>query len=328
MPLTGKNILVTGATGFIGGRLAQRLAQDGAIVTGTGRNLAAVPFLREAGVTLQPADITDTTALRQLLAGQDVIFHLAAAMGRSDEAASRRINVAATADLVRLAAEAGVRRFIHTSSIAVYGPPTSPLIAEDHPLDLQQAAPYGRTKAEGEQTARKVAAETGLELVVIRPGMVYGPRGPGWTVNMVRLLQRGFPVIMGDGSGHAQPVYVDNLIDGLILAADPQRTGIAGEAFNFVDRPLPWRDFFGYYGRMSGRKPRRLPLWLARVGLGLYKRVSGRLESTDSLLAYYTSKAVYPIDKAERLLGYRPRLSLDEGMQRTEAWLHEAGYLG
>jgi nucleoside-diphosphate-sugar epimerase len=174
--------------------------------------------------------------------------------------------------------------------------------------------------------ARRVGQERGVEVVVIRPGMVYGPGSRGWTVNMVRLLQRRVPAVLGDGSGHAQPVYIDNLVEGMILAAE--RPGIGGEAFNFVDRPLPWRDFFGYYGRMCGRKPLRLPLGLAKVGLGVYRWMSGRRESSGSLLAYYTAKAVYPMEKAEQLLGYRPGVSIEEGMGRTEVWLREAGYLG
>jgi nucleoside-diphosphate-sugar epimerase len=131
--------------------------------------------------------------------------------------------------------------------------------------------------------------------------------------------------VFGGGEGYAQPIYVDNLIDGMILAA--VRDEAVGEAFNFIDRPLPWRDFFGYYGRMCGRKPIGLPMWLAQIMAVLFKIISRRSESTASLLAFYTSQSIYPIEKAKKLLGYQPRISMDESMRQTEAWLRDAGYL-
>jgi nucleoside-diphosphate-sugar epimerase len=329
MSLESKKVLVTGATGFIGCRLAERLAlEERAIVTGTGRKLDKAPTLPEAGVQLRNVDMTDPAALRQLVEGQDIVFHLVAAMGGAsgDPEIAEAINVSAVEHLVRGAAEAGVERFVHVSSVAAYGAPDREAMFEDHPLDTQQYAPYGRTKAMGELRAREVATELGLALVVIRPGMVYGPRGKSWTVNLLRLVQRRVPVIMGDGSGHAQVVYVDNLVDGLISAAT--RPEAAGEAFNFVDRPLPWRDLFAYYGAMSGRRPLSVPwLWLARLVLPVFIRITGRTESATDLLQFYTTKSVYPIDKARDLLDFEPRISVDEGMRRSEAWLREAGYL-
>jgi nucleoside-diphosphate-sugar epimerase len=169
------------------------------------------------------------------------------------------------------------------------------------------------------------AGHLGLELAVVRPGMVYGPRAQAWSVGLLRLVQRGVPVILGDGSGYAQPLYIDNLIDGMILAAT--RPGAISQAFNFVDQPLPWRALFGFYGAMCRRKPRRAPLWLGRVGVAIYKAVSGRPEPAGELLSYYTGRAIYPTTKAEELLGYRPRVGIEEGMRRTEAWLRHAGYL-
>jgi nucleoside-diphosphate-sugar epimerase len=155
--------------------------------------------------------------------------------------------------------------------------------------------------------------------------MVFGPRGRTWTINLFKLVKRGLPVILGDGNGHAQPIYVDNLVDGLILAAT--RPEAAGEAFNFVDQALPWREFLGYYGAMCGRQPRRLPLGLARIILSLVKPFIGRAEPTEALLSYYTNRSVYPSAKAGQLLGYRPRIDISQGMTLTEAWLRDEGYL-
>ncbi|MCP5101606.1 MAG: NAD-dependent epimerase/dehydratase family protein, partial [Chloroflexi bacterium] len=163
--LKNKNVLVTGATGFIGGRLAQRLAvEEGANVTGTGRSLDKVPFLKEAGVDLQQADLQDTARYRELMVGKDVVFHVAAWMRQSDETNAVPLNVEAVETLIRLAADAGVGRFVLVSTIAAYGVPSRNNVTEDYPLDTTQDEPYGRTKAQGELRAFEVAKEVGIEM--------------------------------------------------------------------------------------------------------------------------------------------------------------------
>ena len=326
MSLRGKRILVTGATGFIGRRLAERLAQEeGAEVTGVSRRPELARPLLEAGVAYEAADVTEYETFDQLLAGQEIVFNLPVASGTTSEEVSCRVNVAAVEHLVRKAAELGVERVVHFSSMAAYGPPDQPFMSETLALDTEQEARYGRTKALGDIRALQAGREVGQDVTVIRPGQVFGPRGRSWTINLFKLIKRGVPVIFGDGTGHAHLIYIDNLIDGLILAAT--RPEAAGEAFNFVDQSLPWREFLGYYGDMCGKRPRRLRLGLARIALGLVKPFIGRAESTDALLAYYTNSSVYSMDKAEQLLGYRPRVSIEEGMARTEDWLREDGYL-
>lgn len=326
MSLEDKRILVTGATGFIGGHLARRLVvEEGAEVTGTGRDLEKAAPLKEVGVHLRELEITDPVAVRDSVQGQDIVFHLAVASGTSPPDVAQAVNVSAAASLVRAAADAGVNRFVHVSSMAAYGPPKQPVISEEHPLDVAQTALYGRTKALGEFAVREAAENTGIELAIIRPGMVFGPRGRSWTINLFKLVKRGVPVILGDGTGYAQPIFIDNLLDGMIQAST--RPEAADQSFNFVDRPLPWKDMFAYYGAMCGRMPRRLPLWLFRGVAAFVLPFLGRTESIDDILTFYTAQSIYPNVNAERLLGYRPRVNLDEGMKITEVWLREEGYL-
>lgn len=325
--LKNKKVLVTGATGFIGGRLAEILARDeGAIVTGTGRNLGAVPFLVDAGVTLQKADLLDEMAMRQAMVGQEVVFHVAAWLGRhGGEQRAYALNVTATALAVRLAVEAGVKRFVQVSSIAAYGHPKQLVVDEDQPLDTQQEIIYGRTKAEGELAAFALGKELGLEVTAVRPGLVYGPRAQSWTINMIKLVCNGTPVIFGDGSGHAYPIFIDNLVDGMMLAAVHPKA--AGEAYNMCDPSVTLREWFGFYGRMCGRKPRSIPLWAANLLVLLNKPLRLNLPLNRARLRMYKLKIDFPATKAMEQLGYQPRIPIEEGMKITEAWLREAGYL-
>jgi 2-alkyl-3-oxoalkanoate reductase len=324
--LKNKHVLVTGATGFIGGRLAQRLAEEeGAIVTGTGRNLDKVSFLKDVGVDLFSVDLRDTAQYRELLAGKEVLFHVAAWMRQSDETDAYTHNVEAVESLIRLAAEVGVRRFVQVSTIAAYGVPTQNQVDEEYPLDTTQEEPYGRTKAQGELRAFAVAKEVGIEMTAVRPALVYGPRAQSWSINMVKLIKKGTPVIFGDGSGHAYPLYIDNLVDGMLLTA--VHPAAAGEAFNLSDPVITMAQFFTYYAQMCDIKPRRMPMWGARLLLIANNLFNLHLPINENRLKQIRLKVFYPTTKIEQRLGYRTRIPIDEGMRRTETWLRQEGYL-
>ena len=325
--LTNTPVLVTGATGFIGGHLAQRLATDeGANVTGTGRNLDAVPFLNDI-VTLQKADLLNRDEMAAAVAGKEVVFHVAAWLStRTDEEAmAYRVNAEAVRELVEISAEANVKRFVFVSTIAAYGSPQKICMDEFTPVDLDQPDLYGKTKALGEREAIAAAAKHGIELVIVRPGMVYGPRSYSWTVGMLKLVKKGVPTLFGRAEGHAFPVYIDNLCDMLILAA--VQPDAVGEAFNAVDPPIDWNQFFGYYGRMAGRKPRRLPMALAQSIVVLNKLFGFNVPLSRERLKFYQTKTVYPTKNAAAKLNYTPRIDINEGMARSEKWLRETGQI-
>jgi len=327
--LADKKVLVTGATGFIGGRLAARLdREEAAVVTGTGRKLDDVPALAGTGVKLARADLQDADALRAALKGQQVVFHVAAWLGadRPNPDSAHAVNVEAVDRVLRLAAEAGVERLVHVSSVAVYGPPPDGPVAEDAPLDLSDRNDeYGRTKAQGEQIALRLGRELGLPVAVVRPGMVYGPGSSAWTVAMFKLVSRGVPVIFGPGDGRAGLVHVDNLVDLLLRAAT--RDEAVGHAFNAVDVCIPWRDFFAFYGAMAGRKPRGVPMWVARLIVSANDLLPLGLPLNRQRLDYIQARPRYLSDKAERELGWRHRVDLRQGMSQSEDWLRETGRL-
>jgi len=326
--LQNKKVLVTGATGFIGARLAERLAvEEGALVMGTGRDLRKAAHLQELGVQLVQVDLLDTAVLQQTIAGQEVVFHVAAWLrAHGDESQAYALNVTATETLLRLAAEAGVRRFVFVSSINAYGPQPHSVIDEDKPLNTELRDIYGKTKAIADQMVRRLGPELGIEVVVVRPGMVYGPGSMSWTLEMVKLLKKGLPVIFGDGKGYATPVYVDNLLDGMILTA--VHPNAIGEAFNLFDPPIDWHTFFGFYGAMCGCKPRVIPYRAAQMLAWVSEHFRFlHLPLTRERLQFYTMKSTYSTTKAEELLGYQQRVDIYEGMRRAEAWLRDEGHL-
>lgn len=328
--LKGSPVLVTGASGFIGGHLAERLAaREGARVVGSGRSFKAKAEkkLLDAGVTLARADLMDAAAMERLCEGKSAVFHLAAWLqrGKGGDDDAYAVNVDATRALVQAASRAGVKRFVLASSVAAYGLPPVDDIDETVPIDISQPDLYGRTKALGEEAARDVAAASGISLTIVRPAMVYGPGSTGWTVGMLRLVKKGVPVLYGDASGHAYPVYIDDLIDALVLAG--ARPEASGEAFNVSDASVDWATFFWYYGRMCGKRPRRVPMALARLIAWGNERFHLNMPLTTERLKTYVRKLRYPTAKASRLLGWKVSVPVDEGMRRSEAWLREVGQL-
>jgi len=316
-------LLVTGATGFIGSRLVRRLAgRDGTEVRAAGRRREGLRALGAAGASPARADLRRPDAASRLVEGRDVVYHLAAHMGQ-DRNLAREVNVEATRRLARAAARAGVRRFVHVSSIAAYGVPERRRVDESTPLDPEAGDPYALTKARGEIAVREAAEGTDLEVVVLRPGMVYGPGSPTWTVALYRRVRRGRPVLVGKGEGHFHPLYVDNLVDALLQAA--ATPSAAGRAYNVCEEPVPWRAHLAPLAELCGRDLRSLPLWAARI-LALAGSLPGvPLPLDRDRLALATRRYAYPADAARRDLGWRPRVDHEEGVRRTLAWLREEG---
>ena len=320
-------VLVTGATGFIGGHLAERLAGDGLAVTGTGRRIDEVRWLEDGGVRLRRADLLDREAIRELVSGREVVFH-AAGWLYGDPEQARPVNVEATADLVRICAEEGVRRVVHVSTLGAYRRPDSRAalpIQETHPLSPDAGGLYQRTKAEGELRARSVAEERGLELTVARPGMVFGPRADTWTVGMCRAVCGGKRVLIGDGGGHFHPLYVEDLMDALVAcAASP---AAAGEAYNFCQDPVTFRAYLSEYGELCGREPKALPTWVARLMVAANRLPGVDVPLDETWLNLATNRLRFSTRKARRELGWSPEVGYERGMERTKEWLRAEGHV-
>lgn len=320
--LEGQQALVTGATGFIGSRLCERLVGKGAGVRGMGRRLKRAAHLGEQGVELMHVDLGKARKgnLQDLVRDCDVIFHAAAATG-ADPAVAEAINVEASVRIARAAMDEGVQRFVHLSTVGVYDMTDLRVVEEDVPLAVDHPAAYPRTKARAERALRELTDHSDLELAVLRPSMVYGPGHGLWTVQMARNVCEGKPVYLGDGSYTFNPVYLDDVVDALLLCATSEAA--AGEAFNVSADATTWRDFMGRYTELCDVEPKGLPLWVAKL-MALANHLPGVQTPIDTgFIEMATSHKRFPIDKARERLGWEPRTSLDEGMARTLAWLRE-----
>jgi nucleoside-diphosphate-sugar epimerase len=183
MTLSDQQVLVTGATGFLGGALALRLATDGARVRALARSPHKVAILRERAIEVFEGDVTDREAMRQAVRGCRVVFHVAASLG-GNYAQHRAVNVEGTRNVVQAAAFANVERFIHVSSISTYGYNYRGDVTEEMTL-APGADPYAITKAEAERVVR----EADIPYTMIRPGMIYGPGAVNWTGNLLKVAR-------------------------------------------------------------------------------------------------------------------------------------------
>lgn len=323
--LNDKAVLVTGATGFLGARLAEILSnRENARVTGIGRQLDRVSWLTDKGVDLEAVDLLDTEALKSVVEGKDVIIHSAAALG-GDPDMAHRVNVEATKKLVQLAGEAGVSRFVHVSTVGVYDMKGLTEVDESAPLATDHPSTYPRTKALAEVRAVEMAADYNLELSMVRPSMIYGPGHGVWSEGMFKNIMQGNPVYLGDGSANFNPVYIDDVVDAIILCATNPKA--AGEAFNVSAEITTWREFMGHYGEICDKEPKGLPIAMARL-MAFANKIPGIKTPIDQgFIEMATSQNIFPTEKAANKIGWKPAVPLEEGLKRTVVWLEKEVYV-
>lgn len=313
---SGSDILVTGATGFVGRALCMHLVANGYGVRGTCRKNADDLV---AGTVAVPLDgIGPNTRWEHALAGVEAVIHLAARVHVMHDRASdplaefREVNTYGTENLARQAAAAGVRRLVYVSSIKVNGDAThgQPFSESDAPAP---GDPYGTSKWEAEQLLRRIATETGLEVVIIRPPLVYGPNVGGNFLRMLKLISSGIPLPLASVHNRRSLVSVWNLCDFVQrCAAHP---AAAGQTFLVSDgEDLSTPDLFCRLAEGLGRKPRLFGFpspWLSTMG---------RLLGQSAVIERLIGSLQIDSRKARELLDWRPPASVAEGLRRTAEW--------
>lgn len=307
-------VLVTGANGFVGNRLLLRLnALSGVTVVGGLRQPVEMPGF--GGLQVAVGDISGQTDWSVALAGVQAVVHTAARVHVMNEStanpleAFRQVNVQGTLNLARQAAAAGVRRFVFVSSIKVNGEATllgAPFTADDaaHPLDA-----YGVSKWEAELALSQLAVQTGMELVIIRPPLVYGPGVRANFARLVRCLQRGLPLPLGAIDNRRSLVGLDNLVDLLVVCLS--HPAAAGQVFLVSDgEDVSTSALLRRMGQALGCPARLLP-----VPAGVLK-MAATILGKGAVAQRLCHSLQVDMAKTRQLLGWNPPLSLDQGLKK------------
>ncbi len=324
-------VALTGASGYTGGHLLEALRARGDEVAVLVRPGSVTERIRARASRVVEGGLGDEAAAGRLVEGADAIVHVAAVYRTAGHPDSyyREVNVVGTERLLEAAAGAGLRRFVHTSTVGVHGHVERPPADESAPVapgDIYQA-----TKAEAEALALEFHRRRGVPVTVVRPGAIYGP-GETRLLKLFRAIARGRYAIVGTGRTFYHPVYIDDLVAGFLLALD--RKEAVGEAF-LVCGPsyVSQSDLAALIAKHTGGRvlPFRIPArpiqWAGDVveaicvPLGLDPPLHRRR------VDFWTKSRAFTIDKARRLLGYAPKVDLEEGIARTAAWYREAGWL-
>jgi nucleoside-diphosphate-sugar epimerase len=324
--MTFQSALVTGANGFIGAALTAELLRRGVAVRAMCRTPRKGAQLAALGAEVVAGDVQDRARMAELAHGCEVFFHVAAAMNGT-AAYTYNVNVLGAQNAVLAASEAGCVRFVHVSTIAVYGFEVRGVVREDQPLQPSRDDYYALSKALGERLVRREAARSGIAYTIIRPAYVYGEGSQTWS-RMLYEIARRMPIWLANGGrSHAHPIYIGDLCDLLICAAE--HPNAVDQIFNAAPDPAPtWAEFWGYYARMAGQAGSlAVPVPLVRAVapfVTALTRLRGVPFDLAGYLQMFSHYATYSMAKAAELLDWRARTTLEEGMRRTEHWLRQA----
>lgn len=311
------DVLVTGSAGFVGAAVVERLIEAGLDVRGVDLRAGTRPTLH--------LDVTDGGEVMDVfkrLRPKKVVHAAAYVDDRGPAESFQRVNVGGTQNILDAAAVTGVERLVHLSSIAALGFDPGENADETNDLVFDTGSPYFDTKAASEQLVRTAIDEGHVPATIVRPGDVYGPESQQWVERPLAMMKSRMPVLIDGGRGLIAHTWIDNLIDGVQLALD--HPNALGRTFIITDGvdTTTYREYFTRLARAAGlappsaSMPRVLAQTLAR-GFELYQRVTGgRPPFTRGALSYVCRRATYSIDEARRILDYRPKVSLDEGMER------------
>ena len=350
-----KRVAILGAAGFIGNRLVERFHLDG--------TYEVVPVVRQSSALALPcrfdirpeiADVFDSAALADALEGCDAVVSAIAGDPKTIIGSIRPLHAAAE--------RAGIRRLVYLSSQMVHGQAPTPGTDERSSLSLRQPLAYNRAKVRAELLLRELGRKGRSEIVILRPGIVYGPRSQ-WTGGLADQLLAGEAFLADRGAGICNAIYVDNVVHAVERAIEAE--SVSGEAFLINDsETVTWRDLARPIANAVGveldkiRQPSSAKILGARepffkrvivpAAKGLVRVLPKRVaeaqraarrawrrkpideqqgfEFSRELALLHSCRARLPVNKAERLLGYRPKVTFDEGCRRSVEWLRFAGY--
>jgi nucleoside-diphosphate-sugar epimerase len=324
------NVLVTGATGFIGPHLTKRLVREGYHVRALVRPVTDASSLEALGVEIVRGDVRDPGAVGRAVANCQLVFHLAARTSHGDLPAKEiySINVEGTANVARAAVQAGVARLVLASTARVYGIIKNRAVDERTPVKPDSA--YPESKARAEQTALSHHARDGLPVVVARVTSVFGPGSKTW-LGLFQAVAAGRFRLIGSGDNYHHPGDISDIVEGLCLCGTVK--GVEGRTYIITgDEPLPLRAMIRLIQDELGVTVSRRAVPAAP--LRLYKLLNdvvgacggGRLPRFDRV-EFFLNDRIFDQSRARDELGYTPKVSLKEAIHRTAEWYREQGHL-
>jgi nucleoside-diphosphate-sugar epimerase len=315
-------ILVTGATGFLGGAITRALVRRGDDVRALVRSGSDVRELGALGVPCATGDVLVPATLRAALEGCDAVIHCAGLLGRAgarDEEYTR-IHRGGIANVLAAARAAKVARVVHLSSPGILGPIAGPPATEDAPL--HPTNPYERAKAAAEEAVHAFEAEHGPAAVMVRPEFVYGP-GDLHVLRLFQAIRRRRFFFIGSGNAVCHPTYVSDAVDGILAALD---RAPLGRTFHFAGpRPVTIRELAQAFARAMSVPPPRVhvPERLVRVAIAVLRRLPGLpLPIDESGVDFFTFDRRFSTQRAKDELGFVAKVDIGPGAEKTVAYYH------
>ncbi len=326
-------VLITGGTGFIGSRLTLRCLQRGDVVRVLAQENASPEtknreVIESAGAAVTLGSVLDAEILTACVDGVDTVFHLAAAQHEANVADQhfRDVNVHGTTALLRASIDAGVRRFVHGSTIGVYGS-LEGVIDEDSPLNPDNI--YGVTKREGEQQV--IAHGDRIPAVIVRISETYGP-GDRRLLKLFRAIDKNVFFMIGDGGNLHHLIYIDDLIDGMFAAAGEDNA--VGEIFVLSGKEaVTTENMARTIASALGRKPSRFraPLWPFTAAATVMEKTLRPLGIQPPLhrrrMDFFKKSFTFAQDKSASILNFRSQVDFAQGVAATVKWYRDQGLL-
>ena len=319
-----RSVFITGANGFIGRALGDRYRALGAEVRG-------MDLRADSAKNVVAGDLTKPDSWAAHAQGCELFVNTAAVVSTNAPwQLYRDVTIRGVRNALDVAVAGGAKRFLHYSTVATLGYDYEGDADERHPVIVGEEYRYGVAKGASEHAVLAAHASGEIACTVVRPGDVYGPGSRAWLVVPLDMCRKGMMTLPTDGNGLFSPVYIDDLLDGTMLAAglDAGR----GQIFHIAGGiSMTCREYFSHHMRWSGRggEVRCLSTPMAvrlTSAIQAINRLIGRVDETGPDAMYmFARKGGYSITKARNLLGYTPKVDFAEGIKRSEAWLREIG---
>jgi len=329
--MTLERVLVTGATGFTGGHLCRRLARDGYPVRALVRDRDREAELRCQGIEPVLGDLRDRKSLERAAKGVDLVYHVAA-LFRQENVSRKEMwdtNVEGTRNMLDAAVKVRVRRFVHCSTVGVHGDIKNPPANEEAPYGPGDH--YQESKTEGERLVLRYIAEGRLPIVVFRPGGIYGPQDLRFLKLFKAIKSKRF-IMLGSGKVLYQLIYIDDLIDGILLCGTKQNA--IGNVYILTGKePATLNHFVQVIAEVVGVPPTRLrfpvmPVYVAGFMCELVCKPFGiNPPLYRRRVDFFRKSRCFNITKARNELGFEPKVELETGIRLTAQWYREEGWL-